>query len=78
MPEHKQALPGVAFLRTRIEFIESFFAPGEVSEIWLTFSDPQLRSEGNRLTSPRFLDRYRKFLRPGGTCSPQDRQPFPV
>ena len=62
----EHAMPNVAFLRTRIEFIESFFAPGEVSEIWLTFSDPQLRSEGNRLTSPRFLDRYRKFLRPGG------------
>ncbi len=59
-------LPNVAFLRTRIEFIEAFFAPGEVSEIWLTFSDPQLKSENNRLTSPRFLERYRKFLRPGG------------
>ena len=59
-------LPNVAFLRTRIEFIEAFFAPGEVSEIWLTFSDPQLKSENNRLTSPRFLERYSKFLRPGG------------
>jgi len=62
----EKSLPNVAFLRTRIEFIESFFAPEEVSEIWLTFSDPQLRSEGGRLTSPRFLERYRKFLRPGG------------
>ena len=62
-----KALPNVAFLRTRIEFIEAFFAPGEVSEIWLTFSDPQLRgSENARLSSPLFLDRYRKFLRPGG------------
>lgn len=56
----------VAFLRTRIEFIEAFFAPEEVSEIWLTFSDPQLKSENNRLTSPLFLERYRKFLKPGG------------
>ena len=56
----------VAFLRTRIEFIEAFFAPGEVSEIWLTFSDPQLRHENSRLTSPLFLERYRKFLRPCG------------
>ena len=62
--EHE--LPNVAFLRTRIEFIEAFFAPGEVSEIWLTFSDPQLRSENSRLTSPLFLERYRKFLKPGG------------
>ncbi len=63
----EQALPNVAFLRTRIEFIEAFFGPGEVSEIWLTFSDPQLHgSENSRLSSPLFLERYRKFLRPGG------------
>ena len=63
----ENALPNVAFLRTRIEFIEAFFGPGEVSEIWLTFSDPQLRgSENARLSSPLFLERYRKFLKPGG------------
>ncbi|MBQ4285473.1 MAG: tRNA (guanosine(46)-N7)-methyltransferase TrmB, partial [Bacteroidales bacterium] len=62
----EHGLGNVAFLRTRIEFIESFFAPGEISEIWLTFSDPQLKSENNRLTCPRFLERYRKFLAPGG------------
>ena len=62
----EEHLPNVAFLRTRIEFIEAFFGPGEVSEIWLTFSDPQLKSENSRLTSPLFLERYRKFLKPGG------------
>ncbi len=62
----EHALPNVAFLRTRIEFITAFFAPGEVSEIWLTFSDPQYRSENSRLTSPLFLERYRSFMRPGG------------
>ena len=63
----EQAMGNVAFLRTRIEFIEAFFGPGEVSEIWLTFSDPQLRgSENARLTSPLFLARYSHFLRPGG------------
>ncbi len=62
----EEGLANVAFLRTRIEFIEAFFGPGEVSEIWLTFSDPQLKSENSRLTSPLFLERYRKFLRPGG------------
>ena len=63
----QQAMPNVAFLRTRIEFIEAFFGPGEVSGIWLTFSDPQLRgSENARLSSPLFLERYRKFLKPGG------------
>ena len=62
--EHR--LPNVAFLRTRVEFITAFFAPGEVSEVWLTFSDPQYRSENSRLCSPLFLERYRGFLRPGG------------
>lgn len=62
----EEARPNVAFLRSRIEFLPALFAPGEVSEIWLTFSDPQLRSENARLTSPVFLERYRQFLRPGG------------
>ena len=62
-----EAMGNVAFLRTRIEFIEAFFGPGEISEIWLTFSDPQLRgSENARLTSPLFLARYSHFLQPGG------------
>ncbi len=63
---HEHALGNVAFLRTRIEMINAFFAPGEVSGIWLTFSDPQLKSENSRLTSPVFLERYRKFLKSGG------------
>ena len=62
----EHALPNVAFLRTRVEFISAFFAPGEVSEVWLTFSDPQYRSENSRLCSPLFLERYRNFMRPGG------------
>ena len=62
----QHSLPNVAFLRTRVEFISAFFAPGEVSEIWLTFSDPQFRSENSRLSSPVFLERYRSFLRLGG------------
>ncbi len=62
----EHALGNVGFLRTRIEFITAFFAPGEVSEIWLTFSDPQVRSENSRLSSPVFLERYSRFLAPGG------------
>ena len=63
----EESMGNVAFLRTRIEFIDAFFGPGEVSEIWLTFSDPQLRgSENSRLTSPLFLARYSHFLKPGG------------
>lgn len=57
-----EGLKNVAFLRTRIEFIEKYFAAGEVSEIWLTFSDPQMKKPTKRLTSTYFMNRYRKFL----------------
>lgn len=57
-----EGLPNVAFLRTNIEIIERFFAPGEVSEIWLTFSDPQMKKATKRLTSTYFMNRYRQFL----------------
>jgi tRNA (guanine-N7-)-methyltransferase len=62
-------LANVAFLRTRIEFIRSSFATGELSEIWITFPDPQpQQSRANkRLTSKRFLQLYREILQPGGT-----------
>lgn len=63
---HEHGLPNVAFLRTRVEFLTAFFAEAEVSEIWLTFSDPQMKSENSRLTSPLFLERYCAMLRPGG------------
>lgn len=63
---HTQGVRNAAFLRARIEFINAFFAPGEVSQIWLTFSDPQFRSENSRLSSPLFLERYRTLMRPGG------------
>jgi tRNA (guanine-N7-)-methyltransferase len=56
----------VVFLRTRIEFISSFFANSEIDEIWLTFPDPQPKKLRKRLTSARFLNRYREFLRKGG------------
>lgn len=63
-----EGLTNAAFLRTRIELIEHFFAPGEVQEIWIIFPDPfpKDRHAKHRLTSPRFLDRYRKILAPGG------------
>lgn len=62
-------LANVAFLRTRIEIIEHFFAPGEVSDIWITFADPFPRKgqENRRLTAPIFLEKYRALLAPGGT-----------
>ncbi len=58
----QEGLKNVAFLRTNIEIIDRFFAPGEVQEIWLTFSDPQMKSPRKRLTSSWFLERYRRFL----------------
>ena len=62
----KEGLTNVAFLRTNIEFIQRFFAPGEVAEIWLTFSDPQMKKATKRLTSTYFMERYRTFLQDGG------------
>jgi len=61
-----EGLANVAFLRTNIEIIERFFAEGEVSEIWLTFSDPQMKKATKRLTSTYFMNRYRQFLKPDG------------
>ena len=64
----EEGLSNAAFLRTRIEIIDHFFAPGEVDEIWITFPDPFPRSSkvNRRLTSPFFLEKYRQILRPGG------------
>ena len=60
----ESGMNNVAFLRTRIEFINSFFEQSEVSEIWITFPDPQLKTRRakKRLTSPIFLEYYAKFL----------------
>ncbi len=62
----KDEMKNVAFLRTNIEIIDRFFGPEEVSEIWLTFSDPQMKKATKRLTSTYFMERYRRFLKPGG------------
>jgi tRNA (guanine-N7-)-methyltransferase len=62
----EKGLKNVAFLRTHIEFITRFFAPGEVSEIWLTFPDPQMKKVTKRLTSTRFMVDYQKFLKVDG------------
>ncbi|MDX2197233.1 MAG: tRNA (guanosine(46)-N7)-methyltransferase TrmB [Cytophagales bacterium] len=59
-------LLNVAFLRTRIDTIDQYFAPHEVSEAWITFPDPQPkdRNEKHRLTHPRFLKAYKNILKP--------------
>jgi tRNA (guanine-N7-)-methyltransferase len=61
-------LPNVAFLRIQIDRIIEYFAPNEVSEVWITFPDPQLRTgkAKKRLTHPKFLRLYKQFLTPGG------------
>ena len=72
----REGLPNVGFLRTSIEFIHSFFSAGEVSEIWLTFSDPQMKKATKRLSSTYFLERYRKFLTDGGLIHLKTDSPF--
>lgn len=62
----EEGLDNAAFLRTNIEIIDRFFAQGEVQEIWLTFSDPQMKNPRKRLTSTYFMERYRHFLVDGG------------
>lgn len=64
----QEGLSNVGFMRTQIDRIEQYFAPGEVNEIWITFPDPQLRYSRakKRLTHPNFLRKYQQFLQPGG------------
>jgi tRNA (guanine-N7-)-methyltransferase len=64
----QENLTNVGFLRTQIDRIATYFEPGEVAEIWLTFPDPQLRTSRarKRLTHPKFLRLYQQLLRPGG------------
>jgi tRNA (guanine-N7-)-methyltransferase len=62
----REGLTNVGFLRTNIEIIDHFFAQGEVSEIWLTFPDPQMKKYTKRLTSSLFLERYRNILASDG------------
>ncbi len=61
----EENLHNVAFLRTRIEQVDLFFGPEEVSEIWITFPDPFLGKESRRLTTNKFLDKYKQFVSKG-------------
>ena len=72
----QEGIKNVAFLRTSIEFIEHFFEPGEVSEIWITFPDPQMKNANKRLTGTRFLNNYRKILVPDGLIHLKTDSPF--
>ena len=62
----EEKLHNVAFIRTLVDHAERIFAHGEISEIWITFPDPQPKKERRRLTAPLFLERYRNILSPDG------------
>lgn len=71
-----RGISNAGFLRTEIELIESFFAPGEVEEIWITFPDPQMKKVNKRLTSARFLTAYRNILNENGIVNLKTDSPF--
>ena len=60
---NEDKMTNVAFVRTHIQMIESYFAENEVSEIWITFPDPQLKKPNKRLTCERFLKLYKNILK---------------
>ncbi len=74
----QSGMTNVAFLRTNIEILPQFFSSGEVSEIWITFPDPQMKKVRKRLTSATFLDIYRRILCDDGIINLEDRQPVPL
>lgn len=73
---HLSGLGNAGFLRTNIELLDRLFAPGEVSEIWITFPDPQMKKTRKRLTATNFLEMYRRLLAAGGTVNLKTDSPF--
>ncbi len=65
---NEKGMKNVAFLRTDIELLDHFFAPGEVNELWLTFPDPQMQKARKRLTGTRFMALYSRILPTDGGC----------
>ncbi|MEG3656549.1 tRNA (guanine-N(7)-)-methyltransferase [Arenibacter palladensis] len=67
----EENVTNAAFLRTQIELIDGLFAPDEVSEIWITFPDPQIKYKRtkHRLTNEVFLEKYRLILKEDGTVN---------
>ncbi|MCH5217321.1 MAG: tRNA (guanosine(46)-N7)-methyltransferase TrmB [Muribaculaceae bacterium] len=72
----QEEIPNAGFLRTQVECLPAFFAPGEVSELWITFPDPQLKKTNKRLTSTRFLGYYRRFMDANGVLNLKTDSPF--
>ena len=73
---HLAGMENVGFLRTNIELLGEFFAPGEVAEIWITFPDPQMKKVRKRLTATNFLEMYRTILAPDGIVNLKTDSPF--
>jgi tRNA (guanine-N7-)-methyltransferase len=74
-----EGLTNIAFLRTRIENIDTVFEKEEVDEIWITFPDPQpgIKREKKRLTSDRLIEVYRNVLKKDGIIHLKtDNAPF--
>jgi len=63
---HDKGLKNAGFLRTYVELLPSFFAEDEVSEVWITFPDPQMKKQRKRLTSTTLLEHYGKVMKSGG------------
>ncbi len=72
----EEGLSNAAFLRGEIEMIKHFFAPDEVSEIWITFPDPQMKKVNKRLTGTRFINLYRHILKADGCIHLKTDSPF--
>ena len=72
----REGIRNAGFLRTQIELIDQLFAPDEVSEIWITFPDPQMKKVNKRLTSTRFLEMYRTIMRKDGVINLKTDSPF--
>ena len=71
-----EGIANVRFLRTSIHLLPEFFAPGEVSSIWITFPDPQMKKVNKRLTGTHFVDIYRRVCPPGALINLKTDSPF--
>ena len=63
-----EGLNNIAFVRSQIELIDRIFSEVEVSEIWITFPDPQIKfkREKHRLINLKFINLYKNILVPNG------------
>lgn len=75
----EEKITNLGFARIQIQDCVALFGPDEINEIWITFPDPNLEESRakKRLTSPRYLDRYRQFMTADGIVHLKtDSRPF--